>query len=684
MNRSPDYDELVLANPIYMYLHGPKMSYPAHTHPDYMVVHPPTHYVVIATFMRMGLDLFHAAGAPIFLLVLLCLSLIVTGRFAFEVKMGLIFGFYLGIFVWGAFRPLRPDLHLAAAWFTGLVALESARFDGWSSWRLALGAFLLTYASGIHYPGSFALLGCVIYMVWCLWNLGWKQGGRRTLIMAAAGAAFGIPYLAWFVLPYRREIQEVVTSVATATFSSPWRLHFATYNAWWSQPDLTGAFYRWMNRPVTAALTAPLFLTRVPAAIVAPVALFLHPSTRGIALAALPHLLFLLFFVGGQGKNQTNTGYYAPEFILYLSVLVIGLLMLGRKMKAIWVGKRWPVWTAYAPAILLSAAALIDVPNSMASHRALTRSLDYEDVVRAAGYQILGPGAVVGTAAPVLWYHSGAEALYFITPDLLYPDDISKLDLNAYFDHFDAFGISPETSGFSWNRDHKSLISWYADGTLKLQGFVIDSQRLLSYLLVGTRTKGPLQGYQYDVPSKRLWHFTETPDGDTVFLSYIAPMERIAGQPEFQPEFWGSERFPLPGVQKATVGEDVLNVELAPLRDIALIKERLSQFKILQEVRGRIEKIDSAQLVAKLDGAHPLSIPRTLAELDSHRVQSVLQSTRPDFESVVPSATVQANLLDVDGYLAQEIDAGPNRSRWSPVQSIESRTICKSRAAASP
>ena len=83
MNRSPDYDELILANPIYEYMHGPRMTYPAHSQPDFMVVHPPTHYAIVATFMELGFSLFHAAGMPIFLLVLLSLALILTGKFSF-------------------------------------------------------------------------------------------------------------------------------------------------------------------------------------------------------------------------------------------------------------------------------------------------------------------------------------------------------------------------------------------------------------------------------------------------------------------------------------------------------------------------------------------------------------------------------------------------------------------------
>lgn len=620
------------------------MTYPAHTQPDFMVVHPPTHYVLIAQVMRTGLSLFHAAGVPIFVLVLLAFALIVTGRFPFAVKIGLMFGLYLGIFVWGAFRPVRPDLHLSAAWFAGLISLESGRLEGWKTWRLAIGAFLLTYASSLHYPGSFAFVGVVVYVSWCIWDLGWVAGGRGALAMVLAGAASGVPYLTWFVLPYRNEIRDVISGVA-GTFVSPWKLHFETYTTWWHHPETWGAFYRWRNRPITAFLTAPLFAIPLPAAFLAPLLLLLRPSTRGIGFAALPYLGSLVFFVGGQGKNATNTGYYAGEIILYLACLAMTLpvvLALARRSNG-----NTTAWNAYVPVALLSLAVLIDIPNSMPARSALTLSFDYESVARAAGRQMLGSGAVLGTASPMMWYHGGAQAIYFITPDLLYPDDISRVDLHEYFARFDAFSLEPHTSGVTWNRQRMSLESWYVNGILRLRGFMIDTGHLLSYLLVSGDAKGPVQGYCYDVPSEKLWRFLEAQNGDSVFVSFIAPGDK-ANDDGFKPQRWGHDMYYLPGAQRATLGGDALFVQLLPLNEFRRIQPVLSHFRIVQEVRGNITTVDIGAVTSKIDEGPPIRFPRTIPELDASRVQTVLKPTKPAFMSESAAVIIESGSISVD------------------------------------
>src|SRR5260370_36782706 len=108
---------------------------------------------------------------------------------------------------------MRPDWHLAFAWFAGLVALESGRLQSWDTLRLGLGAFLLTYASGIHYPASLAWTGILIYLVWLTRDLhwlkqerGWSGALRPVFALLVGGCAFGIPYLLLFVIPHLHAI----------------------------------------------------------------------------------------------------------------------------------------------------------------------------------------------------------------------------------------------------------------------------------------------------------------------------------------------------------------------------------------------------------------------------------------------------------------------------------------------
>src|SRR6516162_381569 len=201
MKREIFPDELGFHNPIYMFVHYNTMTFPAYGYFDAMFAHPPTHYLVIALLMKAGLDLFHAAGVPPFLFTLLSIFLVLRGRFPTVVKIGLILGPYLATFIWGEMVTLRPELDLAGAWFAGLVALESARLDGWDARRLFLGSLLLTYASGVHYVASIAFTGVLVYLVWACFDLGFAKARPKILAMVAGGTLFGLPYLLLFMLP---------------------------------------------------------------------------------------------------------------------------------------------------------------------------------------------------------------------------------------------------------------------------------------------------------------------------------------------------------------------------------------------------------------------------------------------------------------------------------------------------
>src|SRR5262245_35368615 len=157
------------------------MAYPSYGYFDAMVVHPPTHYLVVAFAMKAGIPLTYAVGLPVLLLTALAVALIVRSRFSPPVQVALMFGFFAGLFIpwylmhWPTFGPsVRPDAHLALAWFAGLVALETGRLADWNRPRLLAGSFLLTYASGLHYPAITAWTGVLVYLVWVLRQRGWR------------------------------------------------------------------------------------------------------------------------------------------------------------------------------------------------------------------------------------------------------------------------------------------------------------------------------------------------------------------------------------------------------------------------------------------------------------------------------------------------------------------------------
>ena len=151
MDRVIVFDEIGLHNPIYTYLTTGHMTYPMHGHFDFMVVHPPTHYFLIALIMKAGLPLLFASAIPLWILTVLLTAIIYTGRFSFIASISLLLGFFTAFYIWSEFYTIRPDLMVTAAWFVGLVTFQAARNNAWSLWRLFLGSSLLVYAACSHY-----------------------------------------------------------------------------------------------------------------------------------------------------------------------------------------------------------------------------------------------------------------------------------------------------------------------------------------------------------------------------------------------------------------------------------------------------------------------------------------------------------------------------------------------------
>src|SRR5689334_20475569 len=275
------FDEVGLYNPVYMYLHYGKMTYPAHEHPEAMFVHPPVHYLLVATLMRVGLSIFHAAGLISVLLFILLAAFTVFSKFPFTVKAGLLFGMFMGGFIWNEALVLRPDLTLALSWAAGLVALEGARLDGWNVRRLVAGGFLLALATGVHYTGVAAGLGLLVYAVWICRTLPWRDARNRMLWMMVGVSVFALPDLVLFIIPHYKEIVSLSLSVErSAPPGSAFVRHLESYKVWKQSLPFFAA-----THPVTSFLTGFLFRWSIPAAFVGPPLLALIPATRGLALA---------------------------------------------------------------------------------------------------------------------------------------------------------------------------------------------------------------------------------------------------------------------------------------------------------------------------------------------------------------------------------------------------------------
>src|SRR5262249_35449061 len=151
-------------------------------------------------------------------LTTILLFLICRSPFPNAVKLGLLFGIFSMVISYNCqlrndFAELRPETNEILALFAGLVALESARLKSWNLTELFVGSFLITYAAGHHYPAAVAISGIGVYVAWSWWSLGITRATKPFLAMLGGACLFGIPFIAFFVLPHWKGMWAMLTAV---------------------------------------------------------------------------------------------------------------------------------------------------------------------------------------------------------------------------------------------------------------------------------------------------------------------------------------------------------------------------------------------------------------------------------------------------------------------------------------
>jgi hypothetical protein len=262
-DRGGGVDEIGLLNPSYMVLHTGRITYPIHGYFHSMVVHPPVHYLIIGWILRAGLHFYYAEATPALLMLLLCIFVIVRTPFPVALKVGLLYGTYIPITLLSKFDleffGTRPESHLNAAWLLGLILLEWGRLENWSLTKLFAGAFVITYASGLHYYAIPALFGAGAYAVWAVYQLGWRKSMPKLMAIAAGGMLFGLPYMLLFVIPHRNEIwNQLSAAQAGGSIAQALRLHMEQYRYW----IINGIRKSWLTPPLR--LCIPLALISTP------------------------------------------------------------------------------------------------------------------------------------------------------------------------------------------------------------------------------------------------------------------------------------------------------------------------------------------------------------------------------------------------------------------------------------
>ena len=586
-------DEIGLFNPTYMDLDYGKATYPVAGFYDSMPVHPPIHYKIIAAFMRAGMTLYYAQATPTVLLLLLCVGLIVTSRFSSPVKIGFLFGLWLSYAFFSKpgtelFRHgpvgegwvlelfgMRPEGDVGAGWLAGLLALESGRQRDWSLPKIFLGALLLTYAASLHYYATVAVLGCAVYAGCAFFELGWTRAKRVIGVITLACLIYGLSDLIFWIIPQHADILYMIRGTgARETVAAVIREHLTLYQYWASQ----GIGIAWMRLPFSLGLPVVLVSTPILLAI---------RGTKVVCLAALPLQAFLLLFAWHK-----HAYYFIHEIGMYgLAVVAALLTILGLALRKL---SNTRLTSAISLAVVgLLAFSLCQLTTLRSGIILSTNARIHEqEIARASARAILGSQARVASRLGI-WYASGAADWYNPSPKLLWASSESSEDAASYLARFDAICETRHMSDATSNSDHKALLSWYLDGTLKLRGFFFaEANSDLNYLLLQHTVTAPAQGF--GLKSGELLSFQESAGGDHELIILMGPQDALLNAFSQRAIFHNSMPLPSP------YGDQVLLAAIFPSARSLGDVEQIPGSRVIQRVPLTASTVDKYALVANL------------------------------------------------------------------------------------
>ncbi len=575
-------DECGLYNASYMYEHYGKVTYPMQLQFDSMTVHPPLHYFIIGLLMKCGFQVFYAAALPLVVLAFIAFAAAVTSRLSIKSVFALLTGFTLATLAYTSLVTIRPDMHVAFAWFCGLVLLESARLLNWDAKRLFAGSFFIAYASGLHYWAAAAALVLPAYALYIFIRPAGVRSWSKLIPIASGALLFYIPYAVFFLIPdFHGILIELKAANATGGgIAAAIRSHFLQLTA------MAGAVWP----PILAKLLYfPVKSLKIPPLACALPVLLCSKSLRGLALPAAILPAFVLLVV----SRKAGLFYISPELILYcvaISLVFFHALDFG------W--RRLRLGFPAVPYVLASALfALVLVRSAPPAKWGVTLKLVDWDVARAANQKMLGDNALAAINQCYAWYTCGAGKLYWIITHIN-SDYLERVD-RAH--HFDSVVILNDW----FANQHKGIPfpEFYLSGTLNLRGFYFPARYrpelqfpgATAVLHMSLQKQTSIQGFGYDRDKRILNYYMEDPSGSWIFVAFKAHLSSPTDYPEDAVYF---EQF----LMEQPVGNEPALVALVTARENWL-RDRARYAKlgtIRDEVPLRMREMNAAAVVASL------------------------------------------------------------------------------------
>lgn len=587
VNRSLYFDEVVLLNASYIIEETGRLGYPMHGFPDSMTVHPPLHYTLIAIGSWMGLSPLSSAGAVAFLLSLLCMYVLLRGRFSFIFVSAFLLSLYLSLWIWSDTYFVRPDLSVTLVYLTSVLALVSGVRLG-SRWRLILGGTLVGALPFIHYwaLGAVVLIpGATAYITWQAKHHGALRDSWRTVLAPAAGfCLIVVPGLAFYVFPNAYEIAANIRSVQERSASAINR-HLESYQAFVER--LTFDFGDRLLADVI--LWLPL-ATGIPAIILSLLLLAFARETRLFAFAASTLPLFVLLV--SRGKQVGYTGYFSIELVLFaFSILYLVFLLVGSLVGTM---RRTTISVVVAGVAILTFASQ---PVATASRLpgSLVDRIATLDILRASSQFVLGVDPTVALVSAGGWYTGGGNTVWNAFNELHEARVAGGREaVTNLLNRADAVTI--DSVWWNGREDLVPIARMYRDGELNLVGAVLPRQETERHLLQVFVSPGGAGSVRIVVPDDEFTAvFTQAPRiaARHTFGVFFCPDSDPRGVDMIDAMYWYQMSYD----QQQDPGAPSMMLLLAEETEFATGMKLLSTCELRDELPLVESQIDTATLV---------------------------------------------------------------------------------------